>query len=73
MGVVPYYATTIGSGDVMAKEISYEEAVKQVPVIGQPHGMQIAVMDKVDPQHLLQVIRDMDRRITDLERQVKEQ
>lgn len=57
----------------MAKEISYEEAVKQVPVIGQPHGMQIAVMDKVDPKHLLQVIRDMDRRITDLERQVKEQ
>lgn len=56
----------------MAKEISYEEAVKQVPVIGQPHGMQIAVMDKVDPQHLLQVIRDMDRRIENLERKLEQ-
>jgi len=57
----------------MAKEISYEETVKQVPVIGQPHGMQIAVVeDKVDPQHLLQVIRDMDRRIENLERKLEQ-
>lgn len=56
----------------MAKEISYEEAVKQIPVYGQPHGMQIAVTNQVDPTHLLQVIRDMDRRITDLERKLEQ-
>lgn len=49
----------------MPKEISYEEAVKEVP-LGQGF-----CQNKVDPTHLLQVIRDMDRRITDLERKLE--
>lgn len=48
----------------MAKEISYEEVIKDVPV------ERNVTMVKVDPRHLLQVIRDMDRRITDLERKL---
>ncbi len=56
----------------MPKEISYEEAVKQIPVYGMPRNECIAYTNQVDPAHLLQVIRDMDRRITDLERKLEQ-
>lgn len=58
----------------MAKEISYEEAVRQVPVYSgvSMDGYTGCYENKVDPIHLLQVIRDMDRRISDLERKLEQ-
>jgi len=50
----------------MAKEISYEETVQQVPVGSSYY------IDKVNTEHLLQVIRDMDRRLEDLERKLEQ-
>lgn len=66
MGLVPHNESNTGSGYVMAKEIGYEEVIKDVPV------ERNVTMVKVDPRHLLQVIRDMDRRITDLERKLEQ-
>jgi len=57
----------------MAKEISYEEAIVVVPVYGNASNDHTGCyQNKVDPAHLLQVIRDMNRRITDLERELQQ-
>lgn len=55
----------------MAKEHSYADVVKEMVMRQDEHFKEVHTY--VDPQELLLVIRDMDRRIEDLERQVKEQ
>lgn len=61
----------------MAKEISYEDVIKTEMVHGviEERGRMVTLgqipHNYLDENHLLQVIRDMDRRITDLERKLE--
>jgi hypothetical protein len=52
----------------MSKEHSYEDVVKEMVISENKHFKDVHTY--VDPQELLLVIRDMDRRIEDLERKV---
>lgn len=54
----------------MAKEISYSPIIKELMVLGVKEDGNLGEIPQryLDQEYLLQVIRDMDRRITDLER-----